>query len=158
MVQADGSIMQTDDIHSVNLLGTSWACCFTFKWLVSIQQSNYQHAFTVLLKPSTFPSSTCLDLLRLFYMLFVQQQCLKYSALYHICTGSSCTCFAAAAIIYNNNNQQQQFSSVADLFAKTKYINIVISITMLKSSESCQDRTIIIQWQKQASIHKRLMY
>ncbi len=47
---------------------------------------------------------------------------------------------------YSNNQQQRQFSSIADLFRKTKYINIVIFIAMLKSLESCHDRTVIMQF------------
>ncbi len=124
MAQADGSLMQTDDIKSINLLATSWLVHVAYAanklaalhlngWFASIKQ--LQRALRVPLKPSTFPRSTCIDLLWvILYAACTTVECSKYS-LHHICvcTGSSKFLYllAAAAIIYNySNNQQQQRS------------------------------------------------
>ncbi len=117
MAQADGSLTQIDDIHSVKLLGTSWlvhvvqwSYCFTFKCLVSI----FTELFAARFQPSTLLNSTCIDLLRvILYAICVAAVCLKSHttvSLNALAAASSCTCFAAAAaIIYNySNNQQQQ--------------------------------------------------
>ncbi len=72
--------------------------------------------FRVSLKPFTFPSSTCIDLLwgYFLYDICAAAECLKYSR--HCVTisiGSSKSLYllAAAAIIYNySNNQQQKLS------------------------------------------------
>ncbi len=93
------------------------ASCFTFKWLVSIHKSNSWHAFRDPLKPFTFPSSTCIDLLRLLYCicyLFSSSVLNTHNTVsaYGLTVASSCTCFAAAAaIIYNNSNNQLQRST-----------------------------------------------
>ncbi len=93
------------------------ASCFTFKWLVSIHKSNSRRAFRDPLKPFTFPSSTCIDLLRLLYCicyLFSSSVLNTHNTVsaYGLTVASSCTCFAAAtAIIYNNSNNQQQRST-----------------------------------------------
>ncbi len=95
---------------------SQWAYCFTFKCLVSIYLSILQHTFRVPLKPSTFPSSTCIDLLQvIIYTICAAAVCLKCSQYcITVCIGSSkFLYFAAAAIIYNysNNQQQEQLSS-----------------------------------------------
>ncbi len=101
MAQADGLLMQTDDIHSVKLPGTSWlvhvayaanklAALYLNGWLVSTSYSETLHLPQLHLIYATSAAAVCL------YM------SLKYSQ------HSICACFAAAAIIYNSNNQQQQ--------------------------------------------------
>ncbi len=103
------------NIHSIKWLGKSWLVhvanvaneltALHFKKLVSIHFSILQRAFRVLLKHSTFPSSTCIGLLRvILYAICAAAVCLKYSqhcnAIY---IGSSKFLYmlAAAVIIYN---------------------------------------------------------
>ncbi len=131
MAQADGSLTQTVDVHHVKLLGTSWLVHVAYTanelaalhlnvWLAFTLQ-HFAAAFRVLLKLSTFPNSTCIDLL-LVIKYAVCAVCLKYfdrsvpqhrsvsTYIMALAVASSSTCFAAAAKIYNNNNQQQQHS------------------------------------------------
>ncbi len=124
---SDGSLTQTDDIHSVKLLGTSLLVHVAY----AANELAALHIHGWLAFTRAFCSSTCIDLLwDIVYAICTAAVCPKYSKhCIDVCTGSStCTCFAAAAIIYNYSNNQQQ----------AKYINIVISIAMLKSSKSCK--------------------
>ncbi len=81
----NASIHKRESHHMAQLIGSfhissQWACCLTFKYLASGCYSNC----STLQKPSTFPSSTCLNLLwgdscmlhmeLISYMLYVQQQ------------------------------------------------------------------------------------
>ncbi len=95
---------------------SQWAYCLVFIRLASIHLRFCQRAFSVSRKHFTFPSSTCIDLLRvILYAIFAAAAvCLKYSQHWiAICTGGSKFLYllAAAAMIYNySNNQQQQHS------------------------------------------------
>ncbi len=54
-------------------ISSQWACCSTFKYLASACFSSC----SILQKPSTFPSSTCIDLLRSNFMCYI--------GFFHVC-------------------------------------------------------------------------
>ncbi len=84
---------------------SQWAYCLAFTWLTSIRLRFLQRAFNISLIHFSFPSSSCVDLLRvILYAICATAVCLKYS--WHriaIFIGSSKFLYllAAAAIIYN---------------------------------------------------------
>ncbi len=121
MAQADGSLIQTDDIYRIKLLGSNCLVhvAYPTSELTALHWNGWL-AFTrevcsmlsELLKPSTLPCSTCIDLLWVsLFAICVPAVGLKYSQhrigsskfLFLICSSST-------------NLQQQQFnsSSVAD--------------------------------------------
>ncbi len=105
-----------DDIHSVKLLGTRWYVhvAYTANELTALQLNGWHSlerfaaCFQSSSETSIFPSSTCIDLLRvILYAFCAAAVCLKYSQrCIGVCTGSSkvCTCFAAAAISNSSSN------------------------------------------------------
>ncbi len=99
-------------IHIVQLIGFSsqWACFLSFKYLASVCCSNCRE----LQKPSTSPSSTCIDLLQGDFMYVIHR-------LFHICymcsssisymlTAACCGCIGSSKYRYLLCH-----SSVADL-------------------------------------------
>jgi len=88
--------------------------CSNLKCSVSICLSSFQ-------KPSTFPSSICIvDLLRAIHVCYIIIK-VFFTTASHVCIGSGKSCPWSAATV------AKQIYSI-----KTKYINIVISITIPK--------------------------
>ncbi len=96
------------------------------------------------------PSSTCIDLLWvILYTICAAAVCLKCSQ-HHIsvCIGSSKFLYLLFSSSSNNlqvtiTNSSSNLAAQQIYSANTKYINIAISLTMLKSPETCYDRSWI---------------
>ncbi len=127
MAQSDrsNSVWHNDIIitwHSwlvLSCIGSQWAHCLTFKYMTSACCISC----SVLQTPSTFPSSTCIDLLQgdscmlyggyLMYVIFAAAEfltCSQQHVVDVLAIASLGACSAAAA------------AAAADLFRQTKYI------------------------------------
>ncbi len=77
IAQADGSLTQTDDIHSVKLIGISWLIHVSYAAKeLAMLHLNACLAFTralcrVPLKPSTFPAQPAFDIVRIIFRMFL---------------------------------------------------------------------------------------
>ncbi len=121
MAQSDrsNSVWSNDIIitwHSwlvLSWISSQWARCSTFKYMTSAHCSSLQSASETL----HLPSSTCIDLLR-------GDSCMLYGGyfLYVIWAAAFCVCIGSSKSRY----LLCRSSSVS----KTKYINIVMYITM----------------------------
>ncbi len=129
--------------YMVQLIGSlhiSSQCCSTFKCLTSACYGSR----STLQKPSTFPSSTCIDLLR-------GDSCMLYGG-YFICymwsnsisymlTAACCGCIGSSKSRYLVCSS----SSVADIFCQDQTHSHCHVHCHAKPSESCHDRTTHIK-------------
>ncbi len=127
-------------IHMTQLTGlfcisSQWACCSTFKYLASACCSSC----SALQKSSTFPSSTCIDLLQGDFMYITFHIC-------YMCSSSSIKLHAETTC--SQKHVSVDVLAVAAKSAKTKNHE---KKTMLKLSESCHDRTCFVSQAQNSS-------
>ncbi len=110
-------------------ISSQWACCSTFKYLANACCSSWSE----LQKPSTFPSSTCIDLLR----------------------GDSCMLFMAVISNILYVHQQYLFHAHSSMLwmywhpyqdFRQDHTHKHCHVHYAKPSESCHDRNIYTVW------------
>ncbi len=146
MAQSDrsNSIWHKDIIitcHSwlvLSCISSQWARCSTFKYLANA----YDRSCSSLQKPSTFPSSTFIDLLRGDHVCYGGYSCyMCSSSISYMLTAACCGCIGSSKSRYLLCRSSSN-SSIADLFRQDQIHEHCHVHYHENHSESCHDRTL----------------